>query len=467
MSTLDDPVPGGSPDLLERARRLTEELTGRHDPVHGVILSWVDTAGINRVKTVPVRRLKTVAAWGAGMSPTFDTFLADDSLVSTDLLGGPSGDLRLVPDLDELVVLAAPPGWAWAPVDRIGQDGEPHVACTRTLLRRLTRRAAEAGISFLAGLEIEFMLGRDDAPPGEFVPACSGPAYGLTRLIELSDFTAELHWALHEQGVEVEQIHPEYSAGQFEVSAGPLEPVAAADRSLLVRATIRAIATRRGMRVSFSPSVLVGNVGNGGHVHLSAWRDGENLHSGGSGRYGLTDTGEALIAGMLAALPELAALSTPSPASFLRLQPSHWAGVYACWGRENREAAVRLITGPVGDPEAANVEVKCADLAANPYLLLAGLLAAGLHGIEHKLALPAEMIGDPAILGEAELARRQVPRLPMTMAEAVRLFAGSSLLRQALGPALADAVIAVREGEAARMVDLTDAEVAAAYRWVY
>ena len=105
-------------------------------------LSWVDTAGINRVKTVPVTALERAATWGVGMSPVFDTFLADDSIVATDVLGGPDGDLRLYPDLDELVPLAGQPGWAWAPVDRITQDGAVHPACTRTLLRHLVSAAA-------------------------------------------------------------------------------------------------------------------------------------------------------------------------------------------------------------------------------------------------------------------------------------------------------------------------------------
>ena len=102
----------------------------------------------------------------------------------------------------------------------------------------------------------------------------------------------------------------------------------------------------------------------------------------GDGRYGMTADGEAFAAGVLDALPALAAITTPSPASYLRLQPSHWAGIYACWGHETRESALRVVTGMVGNRErAANLEVKCADLAANPYLLIAGVLAAGLDGI--------------------------------------------------------------------------------------
>lgn len=165
-----DPVPGGRPGEVERATALSGELSGQG--VHGVVLSYVDTAGIGRVKTVPTAKLASATAWGVGMSPVFDTFLADDTIVATDVLGSPDGDLRLYPDLDRLVVLAAQPGWAWAPVDRITQEGEPHPACGRTVLRRTVADAAERyGVTFAAAIEIEWAVGRGDAPGDAFVPA--------------------------------------------------------------------------------------------------------------------------------------------------------------------------------------------------------------------------------------------------------------------------------------------------------
>ena len=237
MTTYDDPVPGGRPGDGERAERLAEDLAGAG--IQGVVMSWVDTCGVNRVKTVPVSRLVSAARWGVGMSPVFDLFLADDSIVSGELQGGPDGDLRLVPDLDQVVPLAGQPGWAWAPVDRMTQDGTMHGGCSRTVLRRLVAEAEEQGLTFKAGIEIEFALGRGDVPWPAFEPACRGSAYGMTRLVEQADFCADALRALAEQGVDVDQIHPEYAAGQYEVSVGVLDPVGAADRSVLVRQTLR------------------------------------------------------------------------------------------------------------------------------------------------------------------------------------------------------------------------------------
>ncbi|WP_088287664.1 glutamine synthetase family protein [Kineosporia sp. A_224] len=466
MTTYADPVPGGRAGDGDRAQALAGDLAAKG--VHGVVMSWVDTCGVNRVKTVPVARLASAARWGVGMSPVFDLFLADDSIVTGDLQGGPDGDLRLVPDLDHVVPLAGQPGWAWAPVDRMRQDGTMHPGCSRTILRRLVGAAREQGIELKASIEIEFALGRGDVPYPAFEPACVGSSYGMTRLVEQTDFCADALEALAAEGVDVDQIHPEYAAGQYEVSVGALDPVGAADRSVLVRQTLRAVAQRHGLRISFSPSVLAAGVGNGGHLHLSAWRDGANLHSTGQGRYGMTAEGEAFAAGVLDALPALAAVTTPSPASYLRLQPSHWAGVYACWGHETRESALRIVTGMVGNTaRAANIEVKCADLSANPYLLITGAVAAGLDGIARGLTLPDEISGDPAGLDPVQAEKAGVRRLPTSLAQAVDAFAASPLPTAAFGDLVVDAVLAVRRGEAARAAGLDAEAVAEAYRWVY
>ncbi|MFJ8029036.1 glutamine synthetase family protein [Streptomyces sp. NPDC096032] len=467
MTTFADPVPGGRPGDLRRVAALTADLAARD--VRGVVLAYVDTAGVCRVKTIPTARLEAAVSWGVGMSPVFDTFLAGDSIVTTDVLGSPDGDLRLYPDLDQLVALAAQPGWAWAPVDRITQEGDRHPSCARTFLRRIVTDAAERhGLTFKAAVEIEWAMGLDSAPAGAFVPAVSGPAYGAIRQVELSDCTADLLTALAAQDVDVDQLHPEYAAGQFEVSVGALDPVAAADRSVLVRQTIRAVAGRHGLRVSFAPAVLAEGVGNGGHLHLSCWRDGVNLHADGDRRYGMTAEAESFAAGVLARLPALTAVTAPSPASYLRLQPSQWAGVFTAWGRETREAALRVITGTAGRRDQdANLEVKPVDLAANPYLALGCVIAAGLDGMGAGASLPEEITGDPARYGPDEAAALGVRRLPRSLPQAVEEFRADPVLREALGPVLADAVTAVRLGEAAAVSGLDDAGVAAAYRWTY
>jgi glutamine synthetase len=445
-----------------RARATAEAL--RAEGVSMVAVCWVDNTGVTRVKAAPISRLERAAGWGIGMSPVFDVFLIDDSITTSRLIGGPDGDLRLIPDLDRLTVLAGQPGWAWAPADRYTQDGRVYVACQRSFARRMAALARARGLEFRVSFEVEWVVGNEDQ--GRFLPACAGPAYGMTRVVELSDYGREVVGALEQEGVTVEQFHPEYAAGQLEVSVAPADPVGAADLNVLVRQTIRAVSARFGYQASFAPSVVAGAVGNGAHVHLSMWRGEHNLFAGGTGPHRITADGESFAAGILAALPELSGIGMPSAASYLRLVPSHWAGAYQCWGLENREAALRLVTGSAGEHEArANIEIKCFDAAANPYLAVGSLIAAGLAGMDAGSRLPPEVHGDPAARPDAELTALGVRRLPQTLAEAAGHLAESTLLRNAMGDALFEAIIAVRLGETALFADATPEDVAARTRW--
>ncbi|MGK5547507.1 glutamine synthetase family protein [Streptomyces sp. URMC 127] len=455
------------------ARQEAARLTAKD--IHGIALTWVDNAGITRVKAIPTARLAHAAQWGVGMSPVFDVYLSDDSAVTSRHIGGPDGDLRLFPDLDRLTVLAAQPGWAWAPADRYEQDGAPYAACQRGFARRMTDRAARDGLDLRMGYETEWVVihaaeqtgERAVAGPGARAAdgppryAGPGPAYGMTRVVGLSDYVRDVLQALAAQGIDVLQIHPEYSPGQFEVSTAPAGPVTAADHCVLVRETIRAVSARHGLHATFAPLVEPGTVGNGAHLHLSLWRDGRNLFRGGDGPFGMTRPGEAFLAGVLHELPALLAITAPHPAGYLRLAPSRWAGAFQCWGPENREAALRFIPGPAHAAGSANAEIKCIDATANPYLTAGAVIAAGLNGIEQKLTLPEPVSGDPAV------TRAAVPRLPTSLPQALDRLRGSQLLRDALGEPLFEAFLAVREGEHARTQHDTPEAVVADLRHRY
>ncbi|MCF2527636.1 glutamine synthetase family protein [Yinghuangia soli] len=465
MPIPDTPGPPGIPrrDQAARAQESAAEL--RTLGVAGVAVGWVDNSGISRVKGVPVGQLEHAAVWGVGAAPCFDVFLVDDSITDSTWIGGPVGDLRLVPDLDRLVPMAALPGWAWAPGDRLTQDGGVHPGCSRRFARRMQDAAAALGFAVQAGFEVEWVAVRTGDGDGDRLTLpTEGPAYGMQRLVDCSDYLRDVLQTLDAAGLTVLQIHPEYTPGQFEVSVAAEDPVGAADSAVLVRHVIRAVSARHGLRASFAPVVVPGAVGNGGHLHLSLWRDGRNLMRGGPGPHGLTGDAEAFLAGVLDALPGLLAVGAPSVASYLRLVPSHWAGAYRCWGRENREAAVRLIPGGRETAEAgANAEVKCFDAAANPYLAVGAVLAAGLDGIARGLALPAETTGNPASDHGAEPAER----LPGSLLDAVAAFDRSAMLQAALGAELHAAVAAVRRAEAALFATSTPDEIAAATRWRY
>ncbi|MDI5973176.1 glutamine synthetase family protein [Streptomyces sp. SL13] len=512
--------PDADRETYAAARRAAARLTALE--VTAVALTVTDTAGVVRAKAVPVDRLADAAVRGVGISPVFDVFTSADAITATADLGGPDGDLRLVPDLGRLTVLAAQPGWAWAPADRFDQLGTPHPGCSRHFLRRTTAAAHARGLRVAMGYETEWVALRP-GPDGHDVPAFDGPAYGMSRLVAASDYLRDIVSALRAQDVAVRQVHPEYAPGQFEVSTAPADPLAAADDVVLVRETVRAVSHAHGLTAAFAPAIVAGQVGNGCHLHFSltaapagragpqavgapAGADeaatgevtpgaggevapgevapgsgnevapgesgtagavasgaagpgeapGGELLRGGAGPHGLTPDGEAFLAGVLDALPALLAVGAPSPASYLRLGPSRWAGAYQCWGLENREAALRLVSGPPGEPGGAHAEVKCCDAAANPYLLAGAVLAAGLAGLEAAARLPAPVRGDPAVSAPG------TPRLPRTLTEAADHLAAHDVLRAAFGPVLHDAVLAVRRAEEETLAGRSPQDVVAA-----
>jgi glutamine synthetase len=446
------------------ARSLAESLPARG--VAAVAITIVDNTGIARVKTVPVTGLEYAVRWGVGLSPVYGVTTADEAFTASTAVGGPAGDLRLMPDPSAVRILAADPGWAWAPADQYTQDGRLFGCCQRSFARRMTDLAAVSDLEVRIGSEIEWFLGREDR--GTLIPAHTGPGYGLAVLAGLGDYASRLITALSESGVRIGQFHPAYGPGQLEISLPPAAPVQAADLNVFARHLIRTHSALQGWRASFSPAVVPGQVGNGGHLHISVWRHGRNLLAGGDGPHGMTRDGESFIAGVLDQLPALTAIGAPSVASYLRLRPSRWAGAFACWGHENREAALRFITGMTGSqPEAANVEIKCFDPAANPYLALGSVIAAGLAGIHRRLCLPPEVTGDPdpqtVDPGPAHAARP----LPSSLDAALAALRRSEVIPEAMGGVLYDAFTAVRAAEAETFGGLDPDAIAAAHRWLY
>lgn len=454
-------------DRADRASAVAATLSARDIDV--VAVTWVDTSGIVRMKAVPVERFSHATAWGIGASPVFDAFLADDSILTDHVAGGPTGDLRLHPDVERVTAFAALPGWAWAPADRYAQNGAPHPRDSRLALRRLVGELADDGYELRTAIEFEWMVSRTDPlDPDTFRPATSGPAYGMARVSELAPYLRDVVSRLRDSGVTVEQIHPEYELSQFELSVAASDPVDTADTAVLVRESVRAVSGVHGLRAAFGPMVVPGGVGNGGHVHLSLWREGVNRMCGGPGPFGIGREGENFAAGILDHLPALLALGCPAEASYLRLRPSHWAGVFRCWGLENREAALRYVTGSEGErARAANLEIKTFDAAANPYLASAGLLAAGRAGLRTGARLPEPVAGDPARLDPDTRAARGITQLPTTLADAVAAFDSDDVLCAAFGDELADTIGSVRRGEMALFADATPEQIVDASRWRY
>ena len=428
--------------------------------VDTVIGTAVNPAGLTQAKTVPIRRANTFADPGLGASPSWHAFVIDQTGIA-DVVPV-IGDQRLRIDLSALRIIGD--GLAWAPGAFFEQDGTPVPACTRGTLGRIESALSAAGIDAIIGHEIEFLL---VDPDGGRLPSTLWAQYGLAGVLEHEAFVRDVNVAAAAAGVGIEQFHPEYGANQFEISLAPLAPVAAADQLALTRLIIGRAARRHGLRVSLSPAPFAGSVGSGAHQHFSLTTADGPLFSGGTGAAGMTEAGESAVAGIVRGLPEAQAVLCGSVVSGLRMQPSNWAGVYTCWGTENREAAVRIVKGGPGTTYGGNVEVRIVDPSANPYLASAAILGLALDGIQSKAALPPEATDDPANLAEAERDAAGIVRLPEGQAEAIAALDRSKLLRSILGDSAVDMVIAVRGEEHKRYGNLEPEQLADKFRMAW
>lgn len=436
----------GHPDPSDRADHL------RADGVAIVAGSVTDLAGVTRAKYVPVSRLGAFARGGMGVSPSWSVFCVDSGIAFTPSIGV-AGDLRIRIDPEDLRVVED--GVAWAPGSLHDQYGEPAPLCTRTLLARYERAAADRGLDVRMGAELECTMLAADGGPATTAP---WSPYGIRTSLDRSAFLVDLAATAERAGLPIEQLHTEYGHDQLEISLAPDTPVAAADAVILARIVLSRAAARHGLRISFSPVPFDGAAGNGAHLHLSLSDGEEPMLSGGDGPRGLRPSGAAAIAGVLDTLPDLLGLYAGSAVSALRLKPGNWAGATACWGLENREAAVRFIAATPGNPHGANMELKLIDPSANPYLAAAGFLGSALRGIDRTLDLPEEIPENPAQSG--------VPTRPLPLAqrEALDAMESSAAAAELLTPDIVDALVAVRRYECTTFGDMTPAQICDALR---
>ncbi len=424
-----------------------------------VIGTIITPSGLTLAKAVPSGRASAFADPGLGASPVWHGFAADRTGIAfTDAISV-VGDQRV--RIDPAAMRVIDDGLAWAPGSFFDQDGNPIPACSRGTLARVESRLAAAGLAAKVGHEIEFLL---VDPTGERLPGDFWAQYGLAGVLEHEGFVRDVIAAMTDAGVALEQFHPEYGVNQFELSLAPRSAVAAADQLVLARVLLSRVARKHGVRVSLSPVPFAGSVGNGAHQHFSLWRGEQPVFSGGAGPHGLTGEGAAAIGGIVRALPDTELALCGSIVSGLRMKPGNWAGAYACWGTENREAAVRFLPATHGNPRGANVEVKIIDPSANPYFATAVILGLALDGIETHAMLPAEITVDPHHLSAQQRAAAGVVQLTGRQSEAIAALDDSERLRTILGDDAVDALVAVRGYEMEKYADLDPEQLTDRFR---
>ena len=343
--------------------------------------------------------------------------------------------------------------------DQVGHDGLDWGGCPRGFLRRAVDALAAAGLRVEAAFENEFYLA-EDTPDGPR-PWGDGPVYSSAGLDRAAPVVNDIVDALDAQGIQVEQAINEYGPGQQEISITRADALAAADRQLQLRDTVRGVVeTRHGLLASFAPKPYADHVGSGCHLHFSLWDGDRNAMAPDGDPFGLSATARAFLAGVLDHLPALVALTCPSYLSYARLQPSAWAASTVSWGFDNREAALRIASPFRGREDVSpNAELKTCDASSNPHLALGGLVLAGLDGLTRELTLPEPAAHDPAHL-DAEAARRcGIRPLPTDQATALDALAADPVLMAGLGDLLGRCVLATRWAEYARCTQMGDEAV--------
>jgi len=430
---------------------------------------YVDHGGIVRGKAAATARLAERIESGIGHTRAMMAMSMMDELAPVEGMG-PVGEIRIKPDISTFVGLPYAPGAAAMLADQVNPDGSPWDGCARTFLKGAVAELAAAGYELQASFEPEFSLGRHEG--ASFTPIDESLCYSATGFHLAHDYTIDLVDALLKQGLEVEHYYPELGHGQQEVPIRHASALRAADNHVLLRETARAVAIKHGLWASFAPKPLPMQAGNGAHLHASLWAGGRNAFADPAGRYGLSALGYRFLAGVLAHLPGLVALTCGSVNSYRRLAPSTWSGAFVCYGPDNREAAVRICS-PIGARGSVNLELKPADSSGNPYLALGAFIYAGLDGIRRELDPGEPLLADPATLpgrGPAPTVagdpRPGLPaRLPSSLGEALRALSADELLMSALGPLRSTAYLAVKRSEAEHFRD-HDAEYECRQHWM-
>ena len=383
------------------AQQLADDLAARG--VAGVTIHWADNNGIPRSRTVPVAALPRVAEIGVGITTLFAVFDSHDAITfAHEPLSTPSGDVRLVPVLEALTPLAGQPALAWVPGRQVAADGSPWPYDQRGVLERQVAALAEQGLTALVGYEMEFTVTdrglRARAPRPRLQPARARAARRVRR----------------RRPARLRRQRPPARPAARRVRPGP---DGAVDRGGRPGHRGRPPAARppdpARRRRPPRPAAVVraaARAHHGGqrlaHPLVRLARRGQPAAPTGPGPY---------VAGILRDLPAVAAVTAPSLGSLARLRPGYFAGAFAFWGVENREAPLRYIPGsPLLGAEHANVELKTSDASANPYLALAAVLAAGAAGIADGLELPAAGAGRPrhVVRRRARRARHRRPARP-------------------------------------------------------
>jgi glutamine synthetase len=417
---------------------LTEDLNDAD--VHTVEVAAVDTLGHLRGKRVPVDRfIGSVGTGGCHIADAIFVFDAVNDLVESPYISMDGGflDTHLVPDMSTIRIFTHREGYAFVMADSYDQHGERHALSPRNVLAAQVERCRALGLDPVVATEMEFYLCRPDWEPVQDHIQYSS----LTDAPHLEVVLQDMRTALLGAGIPIESSNAEYGPGQIEINVSAADAMTTADSTVLYKSIVKEIALRHGLQATFMSKPWAEQSGSGMHVHTSLNGEGGNLFADS------VDGPNALmsnwVAGQLEHAAALSLLGSPLPYAHKRIRPYTFCPTHIHWGLDNRSVLCRCT---VGAGAANRVEYRAAGSDANPYLMIAGLLAAGADGVERSLQLPAESNGDLYDDPGNNAA------LPAAIDDAIAVFEGSPLAA-ALGEEFSTNYVLVAKHEAAALVD--------------
>ncbi|SHO67227.1 glutamine synthetase [Pseudoxanthobacter soli DSM 19599] len=399
------------------------------------MISYTDLFGGQRAKLVPAAAIADMQREGAGFAG-FATWLD---------LSPAHPDLFAMPDPASVIQLPWKPDVAWVAADCF-MEGEPVAQAPRVVLKRLVAEAASAGLRVKTGVEAEFFLILPDGSAiSDGFDTAEKPCYDQQAVMRRFDVIAEICDAMLALGWKPYQNDHEDANGQFEMNWEFDDALATADKHSFFKFMVKSVAEKHGLRATFMPKPFKGLTGNGCHTHVSVWNgDGTaNAFADPSMPFGLSAKGRAFLGGIMAHATALAAITNPTVNSYKRinaprtLSGATWAPNSVTWTGNNRTHMVRV-------PGPGRFELRLPDGAANPYLLQAAIIAAGLDG----LATDA----DPGPHHDIDMYRdghlvTDAPKLPLNLLDALRAFEADTRLTAAMGAAFSSAYLKLRHDD--------------------
>jgi glutamine synthetase len=409
-------------------------------------LAYPDLIGTERGRDILVDSFARTVANGAafcrsiyGASPMGDVVDLPSGGMSEGL-----PDVVAFPDLATVVDLPWEPGVAHCIADVFNPDGTPSAESPRTVLRRVVDKFAGLGMQPIVGPELEFyVLERDATAPTGWrrYGDAAGNVYVAGRKGDPENVLLRSLRALARYGLDVVAANHEFYSGQFEINLWHTEALAAADRAFRLKSAIKELARQEDKLATFMAKPFNADGGSGFHVHFSTTDGaGKSLFDEPAGDHGLSKIATAAIAGLLTHAPALAALANPTINSYKRFGPDTMAPWLIDWGLDNRSAMVRI---PPERGTATRLELRLGDATANPYLIIAGVLAAAYLGIRDNLAAPAPLPGYGYDPERSEL-------LPQHLGASLDALAADEDFVGLLGEGFVDAFLAYKRDELVR-----------------